>query len=78
MVSVGAGYGPGMTQCEDHIMDIRHVSPEWQARQDWREEGVFRPEKLIGLAAQRYCREADRIEREWSQAFRQGGQHHVE
>lgn len=59
-------------------MNSMHASPEWQARQDWREEGVFRPEKLTGLAAQRYRREAQHIESEWSQAFSQGGHHHVE
>jgi len=57
-------------------MKNKNTSPEWQARQDWREEGVFRPGPLSGEAAKRYRQEAVRIIRELDDA-RMGGQRHV-
>lgn len=57
-------------------MKNMHSTPEWQARMDWREEGAFRSGQFVGNAAQRYCREARRIEREW-RAAQYGGQSHV-
>ncbi len=65
------------------IMEIMTVSPEWQARQDWREEGVFHPDRYRGAAATRYRRETIRIERENAAAeptikvtHTQGGRRH--
>lgn len=57
-------------------MKNKNISPEWQARQDWREEGVFRPEPLSGEAAKCYLQEAERIIRELDDA-RVGGLRHV-
>ncbi|KPQ19666.1 hypothetical protein [Halomonas sp. HL-93] len=57
-------------------MKNMHSTPEWQAQMDWRDEGVFLPSQLEGNAAQRYCQEARRIEREW-RATQYGGQPHV-
>jgi hypothetical protein len=45
-------------------MKTMTASPEWQAREDWRAEGVFHPDQYRGTAANRYRREAGRIERE--------------
>lgn len=65
-------------------MTIIHVSPEWQAREDWRAESVFHPGQYQGTAATRYRREAMRIERENAAAeptitatHTQGGRSHV-
>lgn len=59
----------------------RTESPEWQARQDWRREGVFRPWRLTGSRARRYRREARRILREARAGtvgpLSQGGCQHV-
>lgn len=57
-------------------MNIMHSTPEWQAWMDWREEGIFRPGQFVGNAAQRYCRSARHIEREWRKT-QHGGQRHV-
>jgi hypothetical protein len=46
------------------ILAIKQVPPEFQARQDWRDEGVFRPRQYQGLERRRYVREAVRIELE--------------
>ncbi|WP_445005161.1 hypothetical protein [Halomonas mongoliensis] len=57
-------------------MKNKNISPEWQARQDWREEGVFRPGAFSGKAARRYREEAVRIIRELGDNH-EGGQGHV-
>lgn len=56
-------------------MKNKYISPEWQARQDWREEGVFRPGQLSGMEAKCYRREAKRILREWSALGNEGLRH---
>lgn len=57
-------------------MKNKHSSPEWQAREDWRKEGVFRTGQFAGTDAKRYRQEADRINREWN-APHAGGPSHV-
>lgn len=51
-------------------MKSMQPTPEWQAQQDWRDDGVFRPEIFNGKEAARYRCEAKRIERNWQH---QGG-----
>lgn len=65
-------------------MKTMTASPEWQAREDWRAEGVFHPDRYRGAAANRYRLEAMRIERENAGAepqetitTTQGGRRHV-
>jgi hypothetical protein len=57
------------------------VTPEWQARDDWRSEGTFCPGQFHGAAAARYRHEARRIERESDEAALlptgEGGRDHV-
>ena len=43
-------------------------SPEQQARNDWRADGVFQPEQFTGTERARYMAEARRIEFENEEA----------